>query len=1540
MKKYIKWGGIALASPFILFIVLCILIYIPAIQNFIVDKATSYASQATGMNIHIQRISLSFPLNLVVHETTVTNPQDTLLNVEKLTVKIQLLPLVNKQLEIDGVELKNASVNTVDLIGGMSLQGNLGELFLKSHGVDLTPETAVLNELILKDARLKLCLADTTAQDTTQSAPTFWKVKLEKIDLANVDFQMDMPLDSMNFGLKVGNASLRDGLVDLHKAAYSANEFKLLQSGLYYNSGNTPAVEKGLDPSHIAVTDINLQMDSLYYQGNNIRALLHQFELKERSGLEIKSTEGQLQADEKAIRVPSLQIKTANSFLALKAMIDWSVTEQNQDGVLNGQFMAEIGKADLFKLIPDMPQEFIQSFPAAPLQVRIGVNGNLSDLKLSTCQVKIPDYFRMEMDGTVKNVFDSLSREGIINLNSDFYKMDFLSSLTSGVVIPSGMNIHGKAGVKGNDLFTETALSQNEGKVQLNAQYNLLKEAYKADIQISELNLHDFLPADSLFYLSAGMQIEGAGTDIFSKQTTLTANAGLNQLQWGTRIFSGVQLNAALKESKANLNLDVNDNLMSISSQLDASLHPSAIAADMLVQVKNLDLYGMGLLNSPLKTTENIDIHLKTDMKKSHGVRLSVKDINLITEKKTFKTKDIHLGFSTARDSIRSYANAGDLTFLFRSRGGIDELGNQITKLTNALSTQWKQKSIDQVALRELWPETQFRILAGKDNPISNTLAIKKISFNRMDVNIRTSPIEGLNASMNLYGLKTDSLTLDTIYFNATQQPEKILFSSGAIANDKPFQEAFDITLNGDIGADKANATIEYLNGKKECGVNIGMVAGLQKGGISLHITPFDPILVYRKFTVNPDNYIYLKDDGRIMANLSIYDELRTGLNFYSTPDSTVRQDLTLSLNQINIGEFKRVIPYMPNIEGVINSEAHYVQTEDGMDQISLENSINQLNYNGIALGDWALSAVYLPKQSGEQHINGLIMQNDNEVISIEGSYFPAEEKEQKEDRVDARMALHHFPLEIANSFIPGKMAMLSGDIDGTMQMSGNASQPLMNGKINLDSVNVYVPQASLNLRFDDKPVEIKDSKLTFNRFKIFTKGKTPFTIDGDVDMADFSQMKMNLKMDANNFELLNAKQTKQSLVYGKLYVDFHSTLKGTPDNMNIRGNMNILGNSNFTYILQDSPLTVEDRLGETVTFTNFSDTTSAQRRVLPALSLGGIDMLMTLHIDEGVQCRVNMDEKGSNYMYFEGGGDLSFQYTPEGNIILNGRYSLLSGEMKYQLPIIQLKTFHIQSGSYIQWNGNAMNPLMSIKATERVRSSVTQEGQASRMVNFDVGVNITNTLENLGFTFIIDAPDDGTMQNELASMSAEEKNKVAVTMLVTGMYLTEGSTLGGGGGSSVMNSFLQDQISKVAGSALNTIDVNFGIETNNGEETGQTSTDYNFQFAKRFWNNRIRVVIGGKVSTGNNVQQDESFIDNISLEYRLDNSGTRYVKLFHDKNYESILDGEVIETGAGIVLRKKVSKVSELFIFRKKKRPQPEVEKKEEDENEEEKNK
>ena len=84
--------------------------------------------------------------------------------------------------------------------------------------------------------------------------------------------------------------------------------------------------------------------------------------------------------------------------------------------------------------------------------------------------------------------------------------------------------------------------------------------------------------------------------------------------------------------------------------------------------------------------------------------------------------------------------------------------------------------------------------------------------------------------------------------------------------------------------------------------------------------------------------------------------------------------------------------------------------------------------------------------------------------------------------------------------------------------------------------------------------------------------------------------------------------------------------------------------------------------------------------------------------------------------------------------------------------------------------------------------------------------------------------------------------------------------------------------------------------------------------------------MIGGKVSTGSDVSYSaESFINNISLEYRLDESATRYIRIFYDKNYESLLEGEVTEGGVGLVLRKKLDKLSELFIFKRKKKDKKE---------------
>jgi hypothetical protein len=255
---------------------------------------------------------------------------------------------------------------------------------------------------------------------------------------------------------------------------------------------------------------------------------------------------------------------------------------------------------------------------------------------------------------------------------------------------------------------------------------------------------------------------------------------------------------------------------------------------------------------------------------------------------------------------------------------------------------------------------------------------------------------------------------------------------------------------------------------------------------------------------------------------------------------------------------------------------------------------------------------------------------------------------------------------------------------------------------------------------------------------------------------------------------------------------------------------------------------------------------------------------------------------------------------------------------MKYTLPVIPLKTFSIKNGSYIDFTGEPMNPTLNLAATERMKASVSTADGASRSVAFDVGLKVTNTLSNMGLEFTIDAPEDMSVQNELAGMPPEEKNKLAVAMLATGMYLASSNEQGFNAGNA-LNNFLQNEINNIAGQALNTaVDVNVGMEQNMRDD-GSTHTDYSFKFSKRFFSNRLNVIIGGKVSADGNTAGNESgaYIDDISLEWRLDDGGTRYVRVFHEKNYDNLFEGELIENGAGILLRKKMDRLSELFIFK-----------------------
>ena len=113
-------------------------------------------------------------------------------------------------------------------------------------------------------------------------------------------------------------------------------------------------------------------------------------------------------------------------------------------------------------------------------------------------------------------------------------------------------------------------------------------------------------------------------------------------------------------------------------------------------------------------------------------------------------------------------------------------------------------------------------------------------------------------------------------------------------------------------------------------------------------------------------------------------------------------------------------------------------------------------------------------------------------------------------------------------------------------------------------------------------------------------------------------------------------------------------------------------------------------------------------------------------------------------------------------------------------------------------------------------------------------------------------------------------------------------------------------------------MDLSFGVDSYDDPSAGPegTRTDYSYKLSKKFFDNRVRVTVGGKVSTGGDPNENaaENLVDDISLEYQLTRRDNMYLKLFRETNFESILEGEVTETGVGFGVRKKVLKLGDLF--------------------------
>ncbi|MDE7411831.1 MAG: translocation/assembly module TamB domain-containing protein [Paramuribaculum sp.] len=1559
--------GWLIATILALILLVIILLYMPPVQRWIKDFALEKVNESPDMHVSVDDLRLRFPLDLEVTGVTVTTPVDTMLRAGKASVDIALLPLFTGNIKIRDISLYDALYRSGTLDSATCLEARIDTFFTSDIGTRFSLKRLNISSATLKGADIGLWIKDTVTTSTPDTSVTDMTVIAGKLDLQRVRFHMAMEntIDSIGTylpatligGVKVDmlrhSVSVDSLISDSLSATYltpavavvasakpdntvadsvsstpwSINCGKLALTGNATYARRGAVAAPGLDMDYLQLNGINLQVDSFYNRGSVIRVPVS-LSATERCGLSLRA-KADFAMDSTVMRADSIMIATDASLINAAFMMGLGDLSSNPDLPVRLQAYGYIGMPDIRtaypttgKILADLPRYGI-------LELQADIDGTSGYLNIADLSAKMPGVMSLKADGNIANVADFNSMTGKINLTGRLNEGHYLAallpaSLRKDVKIPSS-RIDGFADFSPAKIAGDITLHTAEGRLAAQGKWLRRTEGYSASLDISDFPVARFLPTLGIDDVSLIADAEGSGFDISSVKTHADVNATLQKISYNGIHLTDITLNARLDSCKLVAELNSPTKPADMTMHVTADILKEGYGWDITSDIRHLDLAALKLSESPLWGT----MQLNTDgtfntATNDIDARLSADNLRWTVGTDAISARRIDASLLSTDSLMHANLNSGDFSIDALSLCPLDTLLAGISAATDTLDAQIAAKDFDIRPLQRVLPHMTVSMKAGNNNPIANYLNQNaEISYKNLSMNMHNDSI--ITMQFNIDGFATGQTRIDNFSFDAHQHNQFLVYSARIDNKPGTMDDFAHVSLAGYISRSRFSAMFKQSDISDRQGFLLGMNATMSDSVISVKFVPYAPTIAYKKWKINHDNFASFNFiDNHFDANVHLQSD-SSYINLYTAhqPDTAAihaQEDVILQLSNIKLSEWLSISPFSPPIKGVLDSDMRFRWDKEGITGNGTVDVTN-LYYGRERVGTFQLGMnIHNDSRIGALRADMDLIVDGAKVITASGALNDSTAR----NPFLLDFSMIHFPLRVVNPFLPKSVAQMSGMLNGQMDITGTPARPIFNGYIDFDSTAVHLGLTGADYRFSTVKIPVDSNIVHFKDFTIAGLNKNNLHINGTVDARSLSNILIDLNLNASDMQIVNTSRPRNGAnVYGKAFVDLDATAKGSMRFLDVNATVDILSGTNVTYVMSDAESALTSRKNnDMVHFVQFSDTTA----VMDADTLATSSMAMMLNanliISEGSTINVDLSTNGKNKVSLQSTANLTYTQPPVGDARLTGRININNGFVRYSPPFMSEKNFSFSEGSYVAFNGSMLNPMLNIKAVEKLRANVTQEGQNSRLVNFDIILSLTNSLQNVDVKFDLATNDDITVQNELSSMSPEQRANQAMNLLLYNVYTGPGTKGDANLSGNPLFSFLESQINTWAANNIRGVDISFGIDQykTNTDGTSGTTTSYSYRVSKSLFNDRFKIVVGGNYST--DADADENFsqnlINDISFEYMLNRSGSMYVRLFRHVGYESILEGEITQTGAGFVLKRKLNNLRDIFRFGK----------------------
>ncbi len=1328
----------------------------------------------------------------------------------------------------------------------------------------------------------------------------------------------------------------------------SLGSLDLSGNGLQYYDYTKPQTRGAVDFDHLWLSGLLLKAEDMLIAGMNIRCDLKDMAFTDRSGFSVKTFKAGIDVNERSINVDDLLLITGASRFQVTAhatfpslqTIAQNLHETNVSADIN---KTSIGWRDVLYFNPTLKDSLPLALNAhARINIDAAVKGKVSDLNIHHFNLAALDRTVLKMNGKVrglpnaKDLLLDLDIDKLYTTRSDLKKILPDTIIPPTLSLPEWINI--TANYNGSlvkSAFT-TALTSSIGDVDAEGHINLdstdAGRGYTAKLNVRDLDLGSLLQKqDTIGKLTLQASIDARG--LRPREMNGTFHAWMKSFEYKKYPYRDLEIDGKMTNGVYAGTATLKDKNLEFAMAGDLNYSEDIPRYNITFDLRNADLKALHLAERPLKARGILTTNIATpDFKVLNG-NIGLRKVAIFNGEKLYAVDS--LLFASIDETGHS-----KLTIDSDLLSGKFEGSFNITKLPAALqeyfATYYKLHDSTLVA-KERAPRQYFNFdLKLKKTELLTELLVPQLTefvpgdikgqfdseSKLLDMKIDIHTVQYANIGVKEFTLSTNS---DSEKLNYNILADEILVDSLKI-------DGFE--FNGTVANDSINTNIIVLDSADRQKYLIGALFTTLHDEYQIHLLPDQMRLNYVDWTVSDDNYVRF-GGARITANNVLLSNGNEKIIVDSKDDA--QKTLFVGFRELNLEYLLSMVNREKPVAGLLHGDIFIVPDTANM-TFTADIGIRGFSISEIPWGDIHLA---VDRKTKDRFDIGFGIQSRENNVVANGYYITG-----LKPLIDLTATITRLNLTTLGPITMGQLKDLKGLMTGQVKVQGSPQSPKINGYFRFDDVAFFSTYVQSDFTLDNEQIDLTKRGIVFDNFDILDHDRNKATVNGAIETSDYRSFAFDLNLNTDKFRLLNTTENDNELFYGRIDVDATVKVQGTMIQPVIDMQIGLSDDSYLTYVVPQAEAGVMEQQGIVKfvdkTFQNDKFYRSVSKEDTIKSRFTGLDLTARIELTDKEKFTVVIDPTTGDQLTVKGNTTLTLEMDPTGDLDLSGRYEISEGTYNLSFYKFLKREFKIDAGSTMTWSGDPLNAAMDLSAIYEVETapidllSAQLTGSDPQELNrykqrlpFQVYLNIKGELLKPDISFKLDMPIEernyagGNVYSRIQDINTRESdlNKQVFALLILKRFISDNPFENQG--ASGFEGTARTSVSKVLTEQLNRLSQNIrGVELSfdvksyedysSGQAQGQTQLQLGL--SKNLFNDRLVVKVAGNVGIeGQSNTEVTDYIGDLALEYKLTEDGRFRITGFRNSNYDMI-DGELTETGTGLIYIKDYNLLGELF--------------------------